>query len=65
MTRKNFCKEVQHTLANSDDLFSRFLFADEASFHFSGKVNRHKVWEEFDHRLDVCRVTNVAHSEHL
>ena len=23
------------------------------------------VWEEFDYRLDVCRVTNGAHIEHL
>ena len=45
-------------------LFSRFVFSDEASFHLSGKVNRHNDWEEFYFRLDVCRVTNGAHIEH-
>ena len=24
-----------------------------------------RVWQEFDYRLDVCRVTNGAHIEHL
>jgi hypothetical protein len=24
-----------------------------------------RVWEEFDYRVDVCRVTNGAHIEHL
>ena len=24
-----------------------------------------RVWEEFDYRLDVCRVTNGAHIERL
>ena len=56
---------MQHTLSNYDDLFSRFACSDEASFHLSSKVNRHKVWEELDYRLDVCRVTNGAHIEHL
>ena len=25
----------------------------------------HRVWEELDYRLDVCRVTGDAHIEHL
>ena len=25
----------------------------------------HKVWQEIDYRLDVCRVTRGAHIEHL
>jgi len=25
----------------------------------------HRVWEELDYRLDVCRVTGGAHIEHL
>jgi len=24
-----------------------------------------RVWQEFDYRLDVCRVTNGAYIEHL
>ena len=65
VARKNFCMVVQHTLANYDDLFSRVVFSDEASFHLSGKANRRNVWQKFDYRLDVCRVTNGVHIEHL
>ena len=65
VARKNFWMEMQLTLANYDDLFSCFVFSDEASFHLSDNVNRHNVWEEFDYRLDVCRATNGAHIEHL
>ena len=25
----------------------------------------HRVWDELDYRLDVCRVTGGAHIEHL
>jgi hypothetical protein len=25
----------------------------------------HRVWEELDYRLDICRVTRGAHIEHL
>ena len=57
--------DMKHKLENYDDLFSRFVFSDEASFHLSGTVNRKNVWEEFDYRLDVCRMTNGAHIEHL
>ncbi|KAJ4449293.1 hypothetical protein ANN_00691 [Periplaneta americana] len=49
------------------NLFLSVVFYDEATFHLSGKVNRHnlKIWEseiprtyvKFDYRLDVCRVT--------
>ena len=24
-----------------------------------------RIWQELDYRLDVCRVTNSAHIEHL
>ena len=65
VARKNVRMEIQHTLAHYDDLFTRSVFNDEASFHLSHKVNRHNVWEEFRYRLDVCRVTNGAHIEHL
>ena len=51
---------MQHTLANYGDLFSCFVFSDEASFHLSDNV-----WQEFEYRLDVCRVTNGAHIERL
>ena len=57
--------EMQHTMANYDDVFSCFVFNDGASFHLSGKVSTHNVWEEFYYRLDACRVTNSAHIEHL
>ena len=56
--------ETQHTQENYDDLYSRFVFSDEACFRLSGKVNGDNVWEEFDYRLDVCRVMNSAHIEH-
>ena len=56
---------MQHTLENYDDLFSCFVFNDEASFNLSGKVNKHNVSEGFDYRLDVYRVMNDAHTEHL
>ena len=64
VARKYFCMEMQRTLANYDELFSRFVFSDEGSYHLSGKVNRYKVWEEFEYRLDVCHVTSGAHIEH-
>ena len=57
--------EMQHPLENYDDLFIRFVLSDEASSYLIGKVNRHNVWEKFDYRLDVCRVMNGAHIEHL
>ena len=46
VARKNFCMEMQHTLVNYGYLFCRFIFSDEASFHLSGKVNRHymRIW---------------------
>ena len=44
---------MQRTLANYIELFSSFVFSDEESFHLSGEVNRHNVWEEFDYQLDV------------
>ena len=65
VTHKNFCMEMHHALVNYDDLFSRFVFSGEESYHFSGKVNWHNVWEEIDYRIDVCRVTNGTHTERL
>ena len=44
---------------------SRFVISDEASFHFCSKVIRRNVWKEFEYLLDVGRVTNGAHIEHL
>ena len=49
--------EMQHTLANYDELFSCLAFSYEASFHICGKMHRHNIWEDFDYRLSVCRVT--------
>jgi len=28
-------------------------------------VRRRFVWNELDYRVDVCRITNGAHIEHL
>ena len=56
---------MRHTLVNYDDMFSRFLFSNEASFHLSGKVNKHNVWEEFNCLLDVCYVFSDEASFHL
>jgi hypothetical protein len=31
-------------------------------------IDRHilqRVWQELDYRIDICRVTNVGHIEHL
>ncbi|KAJ4451200.1 hypothetical protein ANN_02660 [Periplaneta americana] len=51
------------------------LFCDEATFHLSGKVNKHnlRIWGlenprtyvELDYRLDVCRVIKRGHIQHL
>jgi hypothetical protein len=49
-----------------NDFVERLVFCDEATFHISGKVNMlHQVWDEFDYRVDVCRVTQGAHIEGL
>ena len=73
MVCKNFFIELQHTLANYDDILSRFVFSDVVSFHLNGKVNRHNVWEELDYSTgaqewhilsmlsDVTSPTTVAH----
>jgi hypothetical protein len=39
--RREFCKETQ--LKMEEDGFVERLISDEATFHFSGKVNRHSV----------------------
>ncbi|KAJ4441649.1 hypothetical protein ANN_11507 [Periplaneta americana] len=55
------------TLIENDDEFIRFVvFSDKATFHLSGKVNRHNlkilgsvnphIYMEFGYRLDVCCV---------
>jgi hypothetical protein len=40
--RRNFCIEIQNRL-KEDRFANRIVFSDEATFHLSGKVNRHNV----------------------
>ncbi|KAJ4452242.1 hypothetical protein ANN_03760 [Periplaneta americana] len=41
-----FSCQLQQQAADDDDLFSRLIFSDEATFHTSGKINKHncRVW---------------------
>ena len=48
-------------LHNVNDLKTRIM---EAVAAIDNAVLE-RVWQELDHRLDVCRVTNGAHTEHL
>ncbi|GBM10987.1 hypothetical protein AVEN_1323-1 [Araneus ventricosus] len=36
-----------------------------AALMIIGRIMLQNVWNEFDYRLDVCRVTLVAHIEYL
>jgi hypothetical protein len=36
-----------------------------AAMKATDKNTLERVWDELDHTLDVCRVTNGAHTEHL
>ncbi|KAJ4439785.1 hypothetical protein ANN_07913 [Periplaneta americana] len=44
--RLNKSCQLQQQAADDDDLFSRLIFSDEATFHTSGKINKHncRVW---------------------
>lgn len=42
-TRFEFCTSFQESMENDPDLLSKIIFSDEATFHLSGKVNRHNV----------------------
>ena len=47
--------------ANVNELKQRITIALETVT----QAMLHRVWEELDYRLDVCRVTGNAHIEHL
>jgi hypothetical protein len=44
VARSNF--SIEMIVAHDDDFLRRLVFSDEATFHLSGKVNRHnfRVW---------------------
>jgi hypothetical protein len=93
MERLHFCLELQQKVSLDEGFLEKIIFSIEATFHISGKVNRHnvRVWGSenrhayvehvrdspkvnvfcaigffaLDFRVDVCRVTNGAHIEHL
>lgn len=43
IARMNFCNFFQESIDNNESFSSRLIFSDEATFHISGKVNRHNV----------------------
>ncbi|KAJ4441195.1 hypothetical protein ANN_11046 [Periplaneta americana] len=49
-----FSCQLQQQAADDDDLFSRLIFSDEATFRTSGKINKHncRVWDtQKPHRI--------------
>jgi hypothetical protein len=45
--RLAFCEEVLGMMERDENLSERTIFSDDATFHLSGKVNRHNIgiWE--------------------
>jgi hypothetical protein len=41
--RLAFCEEVLGMMERDEGLSKRIIFSDEATFHLSGKVNRHNI----------------------
>jgi hypothetical protein len=41
--RKNFCETLQAEMDTDETTAQRLVFSNEATFHTSGKVNRHNV----------------------
>ncbi|KAJ4439357.1 hypothetical protein ANN_07479 [Periplaneta americana] len=41
--RRNFCISMQTVIENDDECIHFVMFSDEATFHLSGKVNRHNL----------------------
>jgi hypothetical protein len=37
----------------------------ELDIHKNDRNMLERVWDELEHRLDVCQVTNAAHIEHF
>ena len=44
--REDFCTQMQAML-EQDGLVDHFVFSDEATFHLTGKANKHstRIWE--------------------
>jgi len=55
--RLNFCIEIQERFA-VDGFADSLIFSDEATFHLSGKVNRHivRIWETENPRVVIENV---------
>jgi hypothetical protein len=56
--RQNFAIDILERINQNQDFLSRVMFSDEATFHLSGKVNRHSV------RIWVPENPHVVH-EHI
>jgi hypothetical protein len=41
--RHEICGQMTDKMENEDDYLNTVLFSDEATFHLSGKVNRHNI----------------------
>jgi len=62
--RLEFCEFVLHKEAEEENFLSHLIFSDEATFHISGKVNRHnvRIWglekphEVVEHQRDSPKV---------
>ena len=46
-TRHAFCGNLLALMEKDDDLLSKIIFSDKATFNLSGKVNRYnlRIWE--------------------
>ena len=47
--RRTFCESMLEMVEDDKILFLRIVFSDEATFHLSGKVNRHNVHTKGPH----------------
>lgn len=62
--RLSFCHQFNGKRSSDDAFLSRLIFSDEATFHISGKVNRHncRIWgtenphEDMEHERDSPKV---------
>ncbi|KAJ4450115.1 hypothetical protein ANN_01522 [Periplaneta americana] len=41
--RRNVCMSMQTLIENDDEFIRSVVFSDEATFHLSGKMNRHNL----------------------
>jgi hypothetical protein len=41
--RRDFCTDMLNPLEEDNLFLDKIIFSDEATFHFSGKVNRHNL----------------------